>query len=69
MKDERDGELILPYTDKEFAKIMVGLADYNRNVQEWLDILMTPDERTEARRRERIRRRGRRAGGVKDRQH
>jgi Trp operon repressor len=43
---------------------MVGLADYNRNVQEWLDILITPDERTEARRRDRIRRRGRRAGGA-----
>jgi Trp operon repressor len=64
MKDERDGELISLYTDEEFAKIMVGLADYNRNVQEWLDILITPDERTEARRRDRIRRRGRRAGGA-----
>jgi hypothetical protein len=40
------------------------LADYNRNVQEWLDILITPEERAEARRRDRIRRRGRRAGGV-----
>jgi hypothetical protein len=64
MKDKRDGELILPYTDEEFARIMVGLADYNRNVQEWLDILITPEERAEARRRDRIRRRGRRAGGV-----
>jgi hypothetical protein len=64
VKDERDGELISPYTDEEFARIMVGLADYNRNVQEWLDILITPEERAEARRRDRIRRRGRRAGGV-----
>jgi uncharacterized short protein YbdD (DUF466 family) len=64
VKDERDGEPILPYTDEGFAKIMVGLADYNRNVQEWLDILITPDERTEARRRERIRPRGRRTGGA-----
>jgi hypothetical protein len=67
VKDERDGALISPYTDEGFARIMVGLADYNRNVQEWLDILVTPEERAEARRRERIRRRGRRAGGVQDR--
>jgi hypothetical protein len=48
MKDKRDGELISPYTDEEFAKIMEGLAEYNRIVRKWLDILRTPDERRES---------------------
>lgn len=48
MKDKRDGELISPYTEEELARIMDGFEDYNRNVQEWLDILMTSDERAES---------------------